>query len=323
MLSISRPAIKNIDFFKVFQMTYYEGDLGPLFTIGVFSSVVVYIYLMFLLFLYYKKHRNSATIAIIVSQFLYFAVTMNDSCIAAGVYSFIYLSEYGFFVVILAMTYVLLDEFMGLYKAVEESNRTLEMKVAERTEEISKLNKELKCLAELDALTGIYNRRFFNDYLEIELKRARNRQLHRSTEIKHINDMNFAVAIIDVDHFKQVNDTYGHLAGDKLLVELVNIINQTIFTKDVFCRYGGEEFVILITRITREGTVTAAEKVRKSVQNHHFSIGTDNSTIPITVSIGVATYDELPDVTGTAILKLADDRLLIAKERGRNIVISR
>ena len=289
--------------------------------LGFASAVMAYLYLMFLLLRHRLVRGASRSLIVFVGLGTSFVGVVNDTLVASRIYLFIYLSEYSFMIVVLAMSYVLLSELASLYHAVEEANAGLEAKVEERTREITKLNEELRRQAELDSLTGIYNRRFFSQYLEIELRRARNRMEHGAGPLRGGNDMNFGLAMIDIDLFKRINDTYGHAAGDKALVEVVKIIQVAIFSRDIFCRYGGEEFVILFTRTSREGIVQAIEKIRRNVQDHSFLLYDDERSTNITVSIGVVIFEELPKLTTQQLLRIADNRLLAAKRTGRNRVV--
>ena len=224
----------------------------------------------------------------------------------------------------MAMAYSLLDIFVNLYTSYEEFNNDLEKKVLERTSQIERLNGYLKDLAEHDGLTGVYNRRFFNEYFEIEMKRAKNYLEHKAQlEPNGENEMNFCLAFIDVDQLKLINDTYGHLAGDNVLKQVTEIIAGYIFTRDVLCRYGGDEFVVLLTKTSSGRVLQAAEKIRKEIEDHEFVFDEIHTRQHITVSIGLADFGEVPDEDSEKILKLADDRLLMAKSSGKNRIVYR
>lgn len=181
------------------------------------------------------------------------------------------------------------------------------------------LNKKLKEAAEIDGLTGAYNRRFFNEYLEIEAKRMLNQIIYNSEARYNIN---FAIAIIDIDDFKKVNDTYGHIAGDDVLTQIVEIIKRVSFSRDLVCRFGGEEFVILFTKTSKEGAIKASEKIRREVETHNFYINDNVKNVHVTVSIGFASFDdEKCSWEVEKVLKLADDRLYEAKTHGKNMVV--
>jgi diguanylate cyclase (GGDEF)-like protein len=320
-LSSSRPSIKSVSVFGIVHATYYEGELGLLNVVGILSALAAGLYLLFLLLRHYSKTRNKNAYIILAGLVAYFLGVVNDMAVAAHIYSFVYLSEYFFLVVVLAGSYALLHELLALYKSAEDTKQNLEKKVGERTSEIQELNKELKHLSEKDGLTGVYNRRFFDQYLEIEVRRARNRFEYNTAVLETGHDMNFGLGIIDVDDFKKINDTLGHLFGDKALLEVVEEIRKSIFSRDVFCRYGGDEFVILFTRTSREGILLAAEKIRRSVDEHEFRLKAEAPPHHITISMGVVVFEDIPLVSSDKILGLADERLLAAKKRGRNKVV--
>ena len=321
-LSVSHPAIKNIEIFNRLQITYYEGTVGPIYQMEIITAILAYLYICYLLIRHYGRTHYRLTLLILSCQIVYFFGVLNDSLIATQVYPFVYLSEYSFFFIILAMAYTLLDRFVNLHVAFEDLNVNLEHKILERTREVRELNEELKRLAERDGLTGVYNRRFFNEYFEIELKRARGFLEHRS-QLEPVagNAMNFGLALIDIDHFKQVNDRFGHLVGDAAIMKITEIIEQNIFSRDVLCRYGGEEFALLLTKTAPEGLYQAAEKIRREIDEHAFVFEANPDPQHITVSIGLVDFEEVRDRKSAEILKLADDRLYRAKNLGRNRIV--
>ena len=194
----------------------------------------------------------------------------------------------------------------------------------DRTSEIERLNRSLKDLSEHDGLTGAYNRRFFNEYFEIEVKRAKNYLEHRAwLDPNEENEMNFGLAFIDIDQFKLINDICGHQAGDNILKQVIDIIERHIFTRDVLCRYGGDEFALLLTKTSSNGILQAAEKIRKEIDEHEFVFDKSHTKEHLTVSIGLANFDEVPGEENEDILKLADDRLLKAKNNGKNRIVFR
>ena len=320
-LSTIHPAIKNINVLGI-QATYYEGRLGFVYQAELLSAIIVYIYFFYLFIRYYKKTRYKPLLLIFAGLIIYFIGVVNDSLVAARVYQSIYIGEYAFSFIVIAMAYTLLDKFVNLQTAYEEFNVDLEQKVRERTSEIDRLNRSLKDLAERDGLTGVYNRRFFNEYFDIEVKRAKNYLEHKARLVpKEENEMNFGLAFIDIDQLKFINDTYGHQAGDAVLKQVTNIIERHIFTRDVLCRYGGDEFVLLLTKTSRAGVLQAAEKIRKEIDEHEFVIDKILTRQHVTVSVGLINFDEVPGQGNEEILKLADDRLLRAKNCGKNRIV--
>jgi diguanylate cyclase (GGDEF)-like protein len=320
-LSPSSPSIKSVSAFGVWHAVYYEGRLGPVYILSLLSNVAGIFYILFLLRRHFSRTRDKNSWIIMASLIAYFLGVANDTAVAAHFYSFVYLSEYAFLIVVLAGSYVLLHELLALYKSAEDTRLNLEKIVTERTSEIQELNENLKHQAERDGLTGIYNRRFFDQYLEIEVRRARNRIEFKTAALEAGHDVNFGLAIVDVDKFKKINDTLGHLFGDKALMEVVEEIRKNIFSRDVFCRYGGDEFVILFTRTSRDGILLAAEKIRRNLEEHEFRLQAEAPAHRITISMGVVVFEDVPALSGDEILKLADDRLLAAKLGGRNKVV--
>ena len=163
---------------------------------------------------------------------------------------------------------------------------------------------ELDKLAKTDALTGIYNRRHF-----VELAKADNNRAQRSGETAF-------VVLVDADHFKKVNDTYGHLVGDKVLIELAERMHKALRPYDILARYGGEEFIIYLCNLTEETAVMVTERLRLGIQESEFEIA--GFTFPVTASFGVAPYTQN---SIEAAIKNADDALYKAKNEGRNRVV--
>ncbi len=161
----------------------------------------------------------------------------------------------------------------------------------------------VKQLAYLDGLTGIFNRRFFEVRIEEELERARR------------FDSGMAVIMVDIDQFKRLNDEFGHLLGDEVLRQVSSIFSQQLRKIDVVCRYGGEEFAILLSQTTHQHALGVAEKLRRIIDTWQFP-GVPRS---VTISAGVATCPE-HGTTRDDLVKAADAGLYAAKQAGRNCV---
>jgi diguanylate cyclase (GGDEF)-like protein/PAS domain S-box-containing protein len=203
-----------------------------------------------------------------------------------------------------------------------EELRLRNKELDERNEEIERLNVNLNRLVDHDGLTGVYNRRFFDEYFEIEVRRVKNFVEHKAQLVLgQDNDMNFGLAMIDIDHFKYINDTCGHLVGDDVLKQVIEIVERNIFSRDVLCRYGGDEFALLLTKTSNRGILQAAEKIRKEIDEHAFVFGENQECQHVTISVGLAAFGEILDKGSEGILKLADDRLLRAKNSGRNCIV--
>ena len=165
-----------------------------------------------------------------------------------------------------------------------------------------KLNLE----ANTDKHTGCYNKTFFNNRIAIEVNKCK------------VTGEPLSLVIFDLDHFKKLNDNYGHDAGDYVLKEMAQVIRSNgIREQDVFARYGGEEFVILLPKTNLKQSFEIAERLRKLIENKEFLY--DGKRLPVTASIGVADYRQ-GVITGTDLFKRADDAVYKAKEGGRNQV---
>jgi two-component system, cell cycle response regulator len=166
----------------------------------------------------------------------------------------------------------------------------------------------LERLATTDPLTQMLNRRALMERLATELDRAQRYALTLS------------VMMIDIDHFKKVNDTFGHLAGDEVLREMAQIVQREARTVDIVARYGGEEFVVVLPETAREGAVAFAERVRARVEEAQLVTGDQYSWLRVSVSVGVATVPDTPAFTPEDIIAAADEALYRAKAEGRNRV---
>lgn len=187
----------------------------------------------------------------------------------------------------------------------------LEEKVNTRTKELAALNRDLEQLSLLDGLTNIANRRMFDQTLSREWK------------ISQRNQTPISLIMIDIDFFKQYNDTYGHQQGDACLIEISNILSSvTKRAVDLVARYGGEEFVLLLPDTNTDQAVLLAEKCRNSVLEkkipHELSQGNDI----VTISLGVSTIIASTEYNPNSLVKAADELLHLAKSNGRNHVES-
>ena len=169
----------------------------------------------------------------------------------------------------------------------------------------ARYHEEIYQLATLDALTGLYNRRHFMEVLDREIARA----------LRHGREL--ALCILDVDLFKPVNDTYGHIAGDEVLRRIAGVLCQHVRGDDIAARIGGEEFAVLLPEGGTEGAVAFAERLREAIAATIFSPG----GVPrqITVSVGVAPM-QAPVLNRSQLLAAADAALYRAKHAGRNRV---
>lgn len=173
--------------------------------------------------------------------------------------------------------------------------------------ENSQLYKLTKRLSITDELTGLFNYRYLQQRLDDEIERAR--RYNRS----------LSMLMLDADNFKKFNDTYGHIAGDLALAEIGAVLRTAVREIDVVCRYGGEEFSVVLPETDAEGAFVVAEKVREGVASHSFADGDGNRGVHVTMSIGLATYPSSA-ADREELLRQADDALYQAKHLGRDRV---
>jgi len=198
---------------------------------------------------------------------------------------------------------------------LQKSHDELEMRVVERTADLAEVNrllmievaerkrfeKKLRELSEIDHLTRIYNRRKLFEIMELEIEKSR----------RYLRPL--SLIIMDIDHFKKVNDAFGHNIGDNVLRATADVVGAMIRKVDVFARYGGEEFIVLCPETGIDGAVALAEKIRIAIEEFsHPAVG------KVTVSAGVAERSDEND--GTVLIEKADGALYAAKKQGRNRV---
>ncbi|HEX6941013.1 MAG TPA: PleD family two-component system response regulator [Longimicrobiales bacterium] len=182
------------------------------------------------------------------------------------------------------------------------------LRIKELHEELEDKNKELARLSISDGLTGLYNHRHIQEVVREEFERAK-----RSREP-------LAVVMFDFDHFKKVNDTYGHQVGDRVLQEMAMILRRTAREIDKLGRYGGEEFIAVLPDTGIDDAATFAERVRERVERHPFAVGRARP-LHLTVSAGVATYPHPAVYNPRTLIHRADQALYTAKAEGRNRVV--
>ena len=163
---------------------------------------------------------------------------------------------------------------------------------------------QLRHLAETDPLTNLFNRRALMQKLEQEMDRA----ARYATLLTGM--------MIDIDNFKQINDTHGHLVGDRVLKQLANLLKREQRSVDIVARYGGEEFVVLLPETTAAESRNFAERILRRVATHDF--GETGKPVRVTISVGIASYPDERVSDGESLLKLADNHLYRAKTDGRN-----
>jgi len=180
----------------------------------------------------------------------------------------------------------------------------LHLNAKRREEELRKQNQELELLSNKDTLTGVFNRRYLNHILNVELLRAAR------------TDGLISVLMIDIDHFKQINDTFGHQSGDHVLKRMTAAITASLRDYDLLFRYGGEEFVVLLPDTSHREAKNVAQRLCQKVHALRFSDALVH--LRLTVSIGVAEFPGMDIGTAEELLDYADQALYRAKENGRN-----
>ncbi len=197
--------------------------------------------------------------------------------------------------------------FLDLHKqkkSLERINKELKKTV----EELEKANQKIAEMSIKDGLTGLYNRRYFMEALEKEVSRAKRYKTC------------LVLCMMDLDHFKKINDTLGHQAGDMVLSEFGKILKETIRQSDLLCRYGGEEFAVILPDTDIKKAVSACERFREMLAELIFEF--NSSQFKITVSIGVASLSKSKVKSFDELVRMADQALYQAKKRGRNRVQS-
>lgn len=196
------------------------------------------------------------------------------------------------------------DELRSTRLELEQLNAVLDSKVKERTRALEEANSLLESLSTTDALTGISNRRNFDSLLQQELARTRR------------YDTRLSCIMFDIDHFKKVNDNYGHLLGDEVLKMIGEVLRNELRSHDIYARYGGEEFVVLLPETGIEAARKVAEKLRNAIASQ--TVRHNKHSVNVTVSLGVAEYNPEKMTAATEMVEAADKALYEAKDAGRN-----
>ena len=186
-------------------------------------------------------------------------------------------------------------------------NRTTQTELAERNRQLESMLHHVESLAITDPLTGIFNRRRFSDVLRREVAVTR----------RYKNSL--AMLMLDLDHFKAVNDRFGHDAGDDVLRSVANSLTSSLREVDLAARYGGEEFAVIMPQTSKVNAATVAERIARQIalMTHSF----DGEKIVLTASIGVAEIADLQQATAENLVKAADIALYEAKRTGRNRIV--
>jgi diguanylate cyclase (GGDEF)-like protein len=196
----------------------------------------------------------------------------------------------------------------ALLSQLRSTAQNLEARVQDRTAQLQAANDQLETMAVTDPLTGLLNRRALFDSLRREVER----------NLRHLHGL--SVLMLDIDHFKHVNDRYGHAAGDRVLCHVAAVTSQAIRSTDVFARYGGEEFVVIAPETGHAEALGLAERIRATLQSSEIALD-QQCMVRVTASVGVATMRD-DDTDPDRILGRADAALYAAKAAGRNQVVA-
>lgn len=182
-------------------------------------------------------------------------------------------------------------------------------KLKKLNSEFQKAQQELTRLASTDPLTDLYNRRYFSEISESMFKLAARQE------------SDLSVVLLDADNFKRINDTYGHKVGDNVLIKLAEQIRANVRKSDVVCRYGGEEFIVLLPETDLEGAVVVAENIRQHIEQAHVTVN-QALDIEFRASLGVACAEFPQEDHIEQVIYRADNALYRAKEQGKNQVVA-
>jgi len=250
--------------------------------------------------------KREGAVLFVLGFLVFFAAGINDILFSNQLVQTGYLLNMGLYYFLLAQSVIIALRYRAALIGVEELSRNLELKVAERTRELAEERNTFEQWAKEDSLTGLFNKRHLNEVLDTEFE-AFKRYGHA-----------FSVLMIDLDWFKRVNDTHGHLCGDRLLADLADLIRGHVRKTDLCARFGGEEFVVVMRHTGLDEARQAAEHLRRAVETTPFEA--EGVRLGITISVGAAEVSgDTPNEA--ALIRRADEALYLAKATGRNRVV--
>ncbi len=198
-------------------------------------------------------------------------------------------------------------------------NERLERAVAERSAELAQANRELQEVSLCDPLTGLRNRRFFQGMIPADASQAV--RAYRGSEVYGRDHRDLMFFLVDIDHFKDVNDEFGHDAGDRVLEQIAQRLSRVVRESDFLIRWGGEEFLVVFRAAERNDGALLASRILKAVNSTEFDLGNERR-LARSCSVGWAAFPWLPpacsDLSVEEVLRLADRGLYLAKQGGRN-----
>lgn len=301
-IQVNAITILDLRHIPIVLLAFYGGVIPPLIAAAVISV---------------GRFLIDVNFSSVVSLFMMFAMAIGSGLIAKyvqveGLKKWMLLLGYTQFIFTLAL-YIVVDKFSHvLHIAINHIISSiiggfLTYYFVSYIRRYTQLYLWYKESSQRDSLTGLYNVRSFDYFYNGMLDKAKQ------------ESSTFAICLIDVDHFKKVNDTYGHPAGDQVLKQLANLLSKLMRQEDVVSRNGGEEFSILLDNCSIAQALEVAERIRVAIENTKFILP-DKKKIHLTVSIGVAAYNE--SILNEDLYEAADNALYDAKKQGRNRVFA-
>lgn len=270
------------------------------------------IYILYALILAYKRNRPTIFVNLLVNL-IFFGSVINDVLLSLNWIHSIPFTTIGFFLYVLIQSINLSKEYARKFEETEnlsidlqQLNESLDEKIKERTKELKQKNGELKKLTQVDGLTGIYNRRYFNENLDKYFNEVISSNNHLS------------MLMIDVDNFKTYNDNKGHVAGDELLIKYSRILHEMCNGNKFVARYGGEEFAIVLPNVSIQEAASFAENLRLLIEEQKYSTNIDDHYV--TISIGVSSTENHSFKQKEELIERADHALYESKKNGKNRV---
>jgi len=341
IFDLQAPSIKKVAVFNL-HVTYYEASAAALMNMVFTLTLAAIAYVFFVLLTSYLRQKRKDILPLLFGFIAYFISTILDILVASNVINFIYTSEYSFIILIFAMDFAFQKRFVHLFHEVKAMNVELEDRVKSRTEDIHKLfnelsianqqleekNKSLQELSEHDSLTHLLNHGAFH---------ARLAEMFNAAKRQHFP---LAVIMIDIDHFKEINDQYGHPVGDRIIKKVAGVLLNSsrnydvkaryseekkevpvanIRKYDVAGRYGGDEFAVILPYCSEMETKIISERICKHINNIELK---DTPDLQISASMGGVVFDHRVECHDERMLiHQADQALYQAKKSGRNQVV--
>jgi len=286
----------------------------PIFNYFLMIAFLSIQYILFVLTMAVRNKRPTSVINLSAS-ILFFISVINDAVISLGWMDGTFLATYGFFLYILVQSINLSRNYARKFQESElltselrELNLSLDEKIQARTEQLEAMNEKLHELTILDGLTGLYNRRFFDE-----------KMTEMADESERTNE-SLTLLLIDLDEFKKYNDTYGHVLGDNLIKLTASLFREVVDKRGYVARYGGEEFAVILPNCTQEQGLAIAEKLRLAMEEAKYEHLANPPSKIVTISIGGTSSSHHTHKKTVDWLKLADRGLYESKEKGKNRV---